>query len=90
MSVNIKNQRVEQLLEEVTALTGESKTEAVRRSLEERRDRLARSRADLHPADRLRRLLVREIWPTIPDDVRGTRLSKAEEEEILGLGSDGA
>ncbi len=90
MSVNIKNERVERLLDEVTALTGESKTEAVRRALEERRDRLARSGTDIHPADRLRRLLVREVWPTIPAQVRGTRLTKAEEERILGYGPDGA
>ena len=41
MAVNIKNERVERLINEVAALTGESKTEAVRKALEERRDRLA-------------------------------------------------
>lgn len=90
MSLNIKNQRVERVLDEVTAITGESKTEAVRRALEERRDRLARNAPDLHPADRLRRLLVREIWPAIPAALQGTRLSKADEEQILGYGVDGA
>ncbi len=90
MAVNIKNERVERLLDEVAALTGETKTEAIRRSLEERRDRLARSGTELHPADRLRRLLEREIWPSIPAAVRGTRITKAEEEELLGYGRDGA
>lgn len=90
MAVNIKNERVERLLDEVAALTGETKTEAIRRSLEERRDRLARSGGELDPADRLRRLLEREIWPAIPPEVRGTRLTKAEEERILGYGADGA
>lgn len=90
MAVNIKNERVERLLEEVAALTGETKTEAVRRSLEERRDRLARSATELNSADRLRRLLEREIWPTIPPALRGTRLTKADEERILGYGPDGA
>ena len=90
MAVNIKNERVERLLNEVAALAGETKTEAIRRALEERRDRLARSSAQLHPADRLRRLLEREIWPAIPAGVRGTRLSKAEEEQIHGYGPDGA
>ena len=89
MAVNIKNERVERLLDEVAALTGETKTEAIRRALEERRDRLARSAVQLHPADRLRRLLEREIWPAIPAAVRGTRLSKAEKEQILGYGPDG-
>jgi antitoxin VapB len=89
LAVNIKNERVERLLDEVAALTGETKTEAIRRSLEERRDRLARTNAELAPAERLKRLLVREIWPTLPPAVRGTRLSKAEEEQILGYGNDG-
>ena len=90
VAVNIKNERVERLLDEVAALTGETKTEAIRRSLEERRDRLARSAAELSPAERLRRVLEREIWPAIPAAARGTRLSKAEEEQILGYGPNGA
>lgn len=90
MAVNIKNERVERLLDEVAALTGETKTEAIRRSLEERRDRLARGAASVNPADRLRRLLDREIWPAIPPELRGRRLTKAEEEQILGYGDDGA
>ena len=90
MAVNIKNERVERLLNEVAALAGETKMEAIRRALEERRDRLARSSGQFHPADCLRRLLEREIWPAIPAGVRGTRLSKAEEEQIHGYGPDGA
>lgn len=90
MAVNIKNERVERLLDEVAALTGETKTEAIRRALEERRDRLARRAVEVNPAERLLRLLEREIWPTIPASVRGTRLSKAEEEQILGYGPHGA
>ena len=90
MAVNIKNERVERLLDEVAALTGETKTEAIRRSLEERRDRLARHSAEIGHADRLRRLLEREIWPAIPPALEGTRLTKAEEEQILGYGPHGA
>ena len=90
MAINIKNERVERLLDEVAAMTGETKTEAVRRALEERRDRLARSATELNPVDRLRRVLEREIWPSIPASVRGTRLTKAEEGRILGYGPDGA
>ncbi|MCC6245383.1 MAG: type II toxin-antitoxin system VapB family antitoxin [Gemmatimonadaceae bacterium] len=90
MAVNIKNERVERLLDEVAALTGETKTEAIRRSLEERRDRLARLAVEVNPAERLLRLLEREIWPALPTSVRGTRLNKADEEQILGYGPDGA
>ncbi|MSO83388.1 MAG: PSK operon transcription factor, partial [Acidobacteria bacterium] len=40
MALNLKNPEVERLAAEVARLTGESKTEAIRRSLEERRQRL--------------------------------------------------
>lgn len=89
MAVNIKNERVEQLLDQVAAMTGDSKTETVRRALEERRDRLAAEASQSRPAGRLRRLLEREIWPAIPTALSGRRLSKAAEEAILGYGPDG-
>ena len=89
MSINIKNERVERLLDEVAAMTGEGKTEAIGRALEERRDRLARAAPDANPADRLRRLLERELWPSIPARVLGSQLTKAEEEHILGYGPHG-
>lgn len=89
MAINIKNERVERLLEEVAALTGEGKTEAIGRALEERRDRLARAAADANPADRLRRVLERELWPSLPANLRRTPLTKAQEEQILGYGPDG-
>ncbi len=40
MALNIKNSAVERLVEEVARLSGESKTEAVRRALEERKAKL--------------------------------------------------
>ena len=40
MALNIKNAEVERLAAEVARLTGESKTEAIRRALDERRRRL--------------------------------------------------
>ena len=55
MSLNIKNKDVERLIKEVSLLTGESKTEAVRRSLEERRERLAYQGAANDRGGRLRR-----------------------------------
>lgn len=90
MAVNIKNDRVEALLNEVAALTGESKTETIRRALEERRDRLERSAAAPSAADRLQRVLEREIWPSLPPDLNRNPISKAEEEAILGYGPHGA
>ena len=89
MAVNIKNERVELLLDEVAALTGETKTEAIRRALEDRRDRLVRYPGESNPGDRLRRVLGREIWPSVPPDQLGRQLTKHEEESILGYGPDG-
>ena len=41
MALNIKNKDVERLLDEIVAISGEFRTEAVRQALEERRRRLA-------------------------------------------------
>lgn len=89
MAVNIKNQDVEKLLNEVVKLTGESKTEAIRKALEERRRRLALHVTSSDKRHRLISLLEDEIWPIIPEDQLGIRLSKAEEEAILGFGDLG-
>ena len=89
MALNLKNADVERLAAEVARLTGESKTEAIRRALEERRQRLkgastARRRA------RVLALLRETVWPTIPAEQRGRRLTREEEDQILGYGSEGA
>ena len=78
MALNLKNAEVERLAAEVSRLTGESKTEAIRRALEERRQRLkgpptARRRA------RVLAFLRAEVWPTLPPEQRGRRLSRAED-----------
>jgi len=88
MPLNIKNADVERLAAEVARLTGESKTEAIRRALDERRRRLR------HPAANRRRervlgFLEKSVWPTLPKKERGRRLTRKEEDEILGLGPGG-
>ena len=89
MALNIKSTRVEQLVDEVAALTGESKTEAVRQALEERRARLALRGLANDRYDRFMYLLERDIWPAVPLDELGARaITKEEEEEILGLGTE--
>ena len=40
-------------------------------------------------SERVEHLLEREIWPTIAPDRLGQRLTKAEEEAILGYGAHG-
>lgn len=52
MALSIKNREVERLAEELAEVTGETKTEAIRRALEDRRQRLA---ARVLPMQRSRR-----------------------------------
>jgi antitoxin VapB len=64
MALNIKNREVERLAEETARLAGETKTEAIRRALEERARRL---RVRVVRRDRkadMRRYLEREVWPS--------------------------
>jgi antitoxin VapB len=89
MALNIKDPETERLAAEVAALTGETKTRAVRIALEERRERLAADRGAEERIARLRALLENEIWPQIPESERGRPMSKAEREEILGYGPEG-
>jgi len=88
MALNIKNEDVERLAREVVEVTGETKTEAIRRALAERRERLASGEGE-RPAARLRRFLEDELWPSVPRRERGRRLTPAEEDELLGYGPEG-
>ena len=85
VALNIKNVEVERLAAEIAALTGESKTEAIRQALLARRKELTVEERMAH----LNHWLETEVWPHIPAEHLGTRLPKAEEEEILGIGPDG-
>jgi antitoxin VapB len=91
MALNIKDLETEKLAAEIAELTGESKTGAVREALRQRRDRLELERGGSKEKRRrdLRRFMETEIWPHIPDDLRGKSITKAEREEILGYGPEG-
>ncbi len=89
MSINIKNPEVETLLNYIVEQTGETKTEAVRVALLERYQRLVHQAVSLSREERLRRFWEEEVWPLVPERERGRRLSKEEEETILGLGELG-
>ena len=88
MPLNIKNLEVERLAAEVARLTGESKTEAIRRALDERRHRL-RGPKPVQRRARVLRLLETKVWPRLPAGERGRRLTRAEEDDILGYGPAG-
>lgn len=89
MALNIKDPETEALATEVAALTGTSKTAAVRDALRERKASLARRDDVTGRRKRLHQFLEEEIWPHVPAEIRGRSLSKAEREEILGYGPDG-
>jgi antitoxin VapB len=88
VALNIKNDEVERLAAEVARMTGESKTEAIRRALDERRQRL-KGRASDRRRVRVMQFLEKTVWPTLPEGELGRRLTRAEEDDILGIGPDG-
>ena len=91
MALTIKNPEVERLAAEVARLTGETKTQAIRVALEERRSRLGsgvdrdarRSRA---PATAWKS----EIWARrSAGAARHSRTTRVRDDAILGYGPDG-
>jgi antitoxin VapB len=89
MALNIKDSATIRLADELAALTGETKTRAVRTSLEERKQRLARGLSPSGNARRLADLLEGEIWPQVPVEVLGKPISRRQREAILGYGPEG-
>jgi antitoxin VapB len=88
MALNIKNPEVEQLAAQAAKLAHESKTEAIRVALQERVARLRISRGGVSREQRVRSLLDR-FRKQFPRGDFGRKLSKAEEEKILGFGPRG-
>jgi antitoxin VapB len=89
MPLNIKNPVVERLATEVAQLTGENKTEAIRKALEERRARLRFRISGEDRETRLCRFLEQEVWPLVPADQLGRILSHDKQEALLGYGPEG-
>jgi antitoxin VapB len=89
MGLNIKNPEVERLASEVAGLAHETKTEAIRRSLLERKLRL-QARAGKPPVrGGLREYLERNVWSLIPPAELGRAITREEEDRILGYGPEG-
>ncbi len=89
MALNIKDREAERLAAEVAAMTGESKTRAVKVALQERKQRLALRIVRRDRGQTLRRFLEEEVWPQIPRSVLGRRVTRREREAILGYRPDG-
>lgn len=86
MTLIIKNQEVEKLLEDIVMITGETNTEAIRKALEARYRQLSNRSLTPKDEERLLHFLENEIWSQIPAELLGTLLTKAEEDNILGYG----
>ena len=80
---------MERLATEVAQLARETKTEAIRRALLERRARLQARTGKPGRRKSLREYLERDVWPTIPVAELGRVLSREEEDRILGYGPEG-
>ena len=89
MALNLKNPEVEKLAAEVAELAHETKTEAIRKALEDRKLRLQARVDRTNKTGPLLEYLRHYVWPLIPPDVRGKTITKEEREEILGIGPDG-
>ena len=89
MALNIKNPEVVQLTAEVARLAGETKTEAIRQALIERKVRLQAGGGRLNRKESLLQFLERDVWPNIPPGELGRVLTREEEDDILGFGPDG-
>jgi hypothetical protein len=87
--MNIKNEKVEQLAQELAHITGASKTAAILHALEERRERIARQAPKKRRMAQALDFLENEIWPNIPRQLLGRRVTKKERERILGYGRGG-
>ncbi len=89
MGLNIKSEDVERLATEVARLAKETKTEAIRKALIERKARLQVALGRPGRKAQLVAFLERSVWPNVPPQVRGRVLSREEEDAILGYGPEG-
>jgi antitoxin VapB len=89
MALNIKDPETERLAAQLAELTGQTKTGVIRAALREQFERLSARDDKDQRRERFLRFLREEVWPQVPDEVRGQKISKAEREDILGFGPEG-
>jgi hypothetical protein len=83
--MRIENPEVDKLVELLVEMTGESPSEIVRRALAELHQRLALHVGQQERGRNFLRFLEEEVWPTPRQGQLGRRLSREEEEDILGV-----
>ena len=90
MAITIEDTEVETLASEVADLAHETKTEAIRQALLQRRV-LLQTNGAVKAARRqsLQEYLEKEIWPLMPASEFGRTLTREEEDDILGYGPEG-
>jgi antitoxin VapB len=89
VALNIKNVDVERLAGEVANLAHETKTEAIRRALVERRARLQARAGKSGGRKSLTQYLEQNVWPMMPAGELGRVMSREEEDRIMGYGPEG-
>ncbi|HVC07639.1 MAG TPA: type II toxin-antitoxin system VapB family antitoxin [Solirubrobacterales bacterium] len=91
MALNIKNEEVERMAAELATLTEETKTGGIRQALSERLARLRLERGGTgERAGGISRFLAAEVWPLVPvEELDRLPLTRAEREDILGIGPEG-
>lgn len=84
MPLNIKDPVTEQLARDVAAMTGESKTGAIRTALRERKARLEVTHPTRDREHAITAWLEDTVWAKLPSGSRGLAPSHAEQDELLG------
>lgn len=89
MALNLKNPEVDRLATEVAALARETKTEAIRKALLERKARLTAAVPRVQKRSESAAGILREFRAALPKKHLGKSLTRKEEDEILGYGPGG-
>jgi len=90
MGIDFEDAEMQRLATEVAKLTGVTETAAAREALREKRERLESKPRRQTKYPTMREWMEKEIWPHVPPEELGKPpLTKAEVEEILGIGPEG-
>lgn len=88
MALNIRNPEIERLATEAAELARESRTEAIRKALEDRVARLRMHRRRRDRNDRIDEVLAR-FRVQFPNGEFGRPIRKKEKEDLLGFDAHG-